>query len=469
MLPDQYHLSTTETKLAFLEKIMENKTGLQEEFLAFLGENNNASDKSVEDPQGFIAEIAQELRDELEGLNLSDPDWECYVPRHSGYIPEYEAIDDMNQQQVEELMEGYYDAMEQHCMDKEFDKAFLVAVGCYDACQAAEIEDEYSSLGDSNDFLLQTLQEALTKLNNLFSMVNIPEGQFLTLFEAVCIHSNNLYAADGNFLKYFEPSLINLLTGNAKAAIADAELKKQNIPQAALPQLAARIEEMLRGDKAWEETALKFFTEDEHLAHDLLHLYAENDYTAFVKIAFELWQKEKFKSSFAPLYFGTLQPGKDTLFYKEVCWYLLHSKYDVKYYEAARNFMSFQERNELLEKIVRQKVLFVQVLNVENRFEEALDFIEAEADEYNLEELIQPFIRNHPSRSFHIISKTIHKTLEKGRGRNVYERIARILKLTSTISKMGTETRQLIHAVHDRRPALPALREELRSAGLWPC
>lgn len=466
MLSDQYHNSSSETKLDFLSKILESNSELQKEFLTFLESNNIVPMKAMENPQGFIAEVAQELKEELEELDLSDPDWDDYVPHRGGYIPEYEAIDNMNEQQLEELIAGYYDAMEQHCMDKEFDKAFLFAIGCYDACKNASIEDEYSSFGDVNDFALQTLNEQLAKLNKLFSMITIPEDQFSTLIESVFIHSNLSTSTDG-LLRYFEQSLIDLLTDNAKAAIADAEMKKQNIAPAAVPRLAARIEEMLRGDQAWEETALKYFREEEQLARDLLNLYAENDYPAFVKIAFELWQKDKFRSTFALFYFDNLQSDKDSSFYKIICLYLLNSTSDVKYYQAARDFMSMEERNNLIDKMVYQKALFVQILNVEHRYEEALDFIEDKANEYNLEELIRPFISDYPARSFHIISKTINKTLEKGRGRAVYERIVGILKLANLISTKKEETRQLIHAIYNHRPVLSALKDELRIGGLW--
>lgn len=467
MVPKEYSLSSTETKLAFLEKVLQTNSNLQDEFVAFFREGSKPPARSMEDPQSFIAEVTEELKNALEGLNLSDTDWENYVPRHAGYIPEYEAIDNMNQEQVEELMEGYYDAMESHCVGKEFDKAFLMAAGCYDACKSAEIEDEYSSLGDTTVFLLDTLQTLMTKLNNLFSMVNIPDNQYFTLFEALCIHNKNLYADNDDFLRFFEPLLINMLTSDTKASIAENEIKKQGVSRLAAPRFAAEIDKMLHGDKAWEDTALKFFKEDKHLADNLLHSYAEKDHTAFVKIAFELWQNDKFKSEFAVFYFETLLPGDNILFYKEVALYLLDSMHDIKYYKAVRNLLSLKERNELLENNAWNKMLFIQILNVENRFEEALDFIEANADEYNLEKLIRPFVRDYPSRSFRIISNTIHQTLATRRGRNVYERIAGILKLASTISQKETETRQLIHDLFNRRPALPALRNELRSAGLW--
>ena len=43
----------------------------------------------------------ENYKDETEGLNLEDFDWEDYTPRHSGYIPEWAATQHLAEEEAE--------------------------------------------------------------------------------------------------------------------------------------------------------------------------------------------------------------------------------------------------------------------------------------------------------------------------------------------------------------------------------
>lgn len=457
-----------ETKLTFLEKTLQKNPQLQRELMAFAQNISTTSPPTIEDPESYIEEIAVELQEDLEALNLSDPDWEFYTPRHGGYIPEYEAIEHMNEDQVAEVIDGYSDAIELYCQEKRFDEAFLIAVGCYDACVIANLDDEHESLPDATDFMFTTLQEILHKLNSILKMVAIPENQLHTVFQSTFIHSRKKYGDDAAMLRFFEPLLLSLITGHTQAAIVNSLVEDQNVPHKNIPRIVSRVTEILNGDDAWEQTALQLFTEDKQLAEELLQYYAKDDKASFIKIANELWQKELFRNDFAKFYFEIIQPEDDATLYKEVTKYLLIKYRDLKYYKAIRNLLTGQEGATLLNENIRYHSLYVEMLHLEKRYEDAINFIETKVDHYELATIIRPFVHIYPAKSFRIISKTIREALAQNKGRELYKVLVDILKVAADIKEMKTAVNGLISDLYNRRPALPAMKDELRSGGLWP-
>jgi hypothetical protein len=56
--------------------------------------------------------------------------------------------------------------------------------------------------------------------------------------------------------------------------------------------------------------------------------------------------------------------------------------------------------------------------------------------------------------------------VERERGRHVYERIVKYLKLAARVPGKQEEVKRLAETLYNWTPRLPALREELRKAGM---
>lgn len=93
---------TKKLKLEFFNKLLEANPQIKaqyDEYAASVFSRESMSGKT----EAYIREVAKEIQDELEEIDLTDFDWEFYIPRHSGYIPEYEAMEHMAEDRVAEL------------------------------------------------------------------------------------------------------------------------------------------------------------------------------------------------------------------------------------------------------------------------------------------------------------------------------------------------------------------------------
>jgi hypothetical protein len=73
---------------------------------------------------------------------------------------------------------------------------------------------------------------------------------------------------------------------------------------------------------------------------------------------------------------------------------------------------------------------------------------------------------NFLQESFRLLKDKCLKTATNERGRPAYQRIIDYLKVANEIPKKHTEIKQLVDNLYNWNPRLPALREELRVAGL---
>lgn len=97
--------ATDKTKLDFLFAILEHNEKLRTEFLNYIQKKLQETDNQIsyEDFKNLINNSQKEYQDQLEVIDLEEPDWDNYIPPHSGYIEEWEAWQYMAEQEVENI------------------------------------------------------------------------------------------------------------------------------------------------------------------------------------------------------------------------------------------------------------------------------------------------------------------------------------------------------------------------------
>lgn len=128
MFDQFYQQSSDQLKLAFLEEAFRKYPDLKEDFLAFYKPSGTPLKMTVSDPDDFILASKDSIIEELQSIDLNEPDWEDYVPRHSSYIPEYEAMEHMAEDQINEIIALNVNDVERYCAEKHFDLAFLYMI-----------------------------------------------------------------------------------------------------------------------------------------------------------------------------------------------------------------------------------------------------------------------------------------------------------------------------------------------------
>ena len=73
---------------------------------------------------------------------------------------------------------------------------------------------------------------------------------------------------------------------------------------------------------------------------------------------------------------------------------------------------------------------------------------------------------NTSEESYQLLKNKCLKKAEHERGRHVYERIVEYLKLVARVPGKQEEVKKLAKTLYNWTPRLPALREELRKAGM---
>jgi hypothetical protein len=72
----------------------------------------------------------------------------------------------------------------------------------------------------------------------------------------------------------------------------------------------------------------------------------------------------------------------------------------------------------------------------------------------------------YPAESFELIRLKIHNTLHEARSRDTYRCVCDWLLLARNIENVQDQLSRLVHEIYNRKPALPALKEEMRKAGV---
>lgn len=460
----------TQKKLDFLSKLLQKNPSLQKQFDEYMNDDDTATlDPAAAgmDTEKYINDVAVEFTRELETLNLDYPDWEYYTPRHSGYIPEYEAIEHMAEDMITEKFDEFKWHIDGLFSEAKADLALLSLVATYDACLNADIQNEYEAMYDLNEFLLGILEKLQNEVIEKFESMVVPNRQAWCFFQGLFAHYNTRYPDDGNFLRFFEPLLLCLIREKEQATYMANLIRDREIPRHFIPRAATEIYRVTGNREKWIKEAERLFEQDVEVAGNLLTEYIETSYDAFIRVAERLWKADQFRGELAAFILQHINRETSPVFYKEVLLWLTSRHRKVSDYSMLRNVLSKEEKEAFIQKHIDHHVFYIQMLQEEKRYPESLQFIQKNTDSWSFNEMVATILEIYPEESFELLKKKTLKTLETGRGRNVYKRVVEWLLLARNINGMNTQTNALIHQLYNWQPRLPALRDELKKAGIF--
>jgi hypothetical protein len=231
-----------------------------------------------------------------------------------------------------------------------------------------------------------------------------------------------------------------------------------------LPELVLLLNKKSGNTEAWLQSAEQFYRNNATVAKQLLEYYFEADKDLFIKTARELFHYDNY------LWAGFLQqyvsPQLDENLFVCVFRQLTIHKSEIEYYNKIRDYLSEAGLTDLLNELKYNKAFIVKILEVEERYEEIKTLVEQNPDDWQYADIIVPILTIYPDFCFRHIINRVEGTLENNRGRSVYERIVSWLLLTQRIPGFDIEKRELINKIYNHKPNLPALKDEMRKAGL---
>ncbi len=193
--------------------------------------------------------------------------------------------------------------------------------------------------------------------------------------------------------------------------------------------------------------------------------YRTEDPTCFRLVGLKLFREHP--AEWCNYFSELLYPGFDEGFYKEVLYHKTLHNGDIDSYNVLRDYLSEEEKAKFTDEIIFNDVFKVRVWAVEERYSEILQLAQKEAlHTWHFPEMITPIMNIYPAEVFTLIRIKCEEMLRNHRKRSGYRQIAGWLKLALRHNRMEENARHLIHELYNRKPALPALKEEMRKAGV---
>ena len=228
-----------------------------------------------------------------------------------------------------------------------------------------------------------------------------------------------------------------------------------------------RVAEQTRDEALWIDTAREFADFEVEIARQLLDKYEQTDQTEdFLQLARQMFKQFP---NYIDEYLAThLSVDAAPEFYKEVHLYLIRRTHRLDYYQAVRPHLNHLEKDTLIDAIGKTDadLFYIKLLEAEERYAEILQRVQQRSSsDYGFDKLIEPILHVYPDKCFWILSRKCIKAIEM-RGRTVYKMIVRWLELIFQIKGHKEEADALIAQLYHHKPNLPALKDEMRRAGL---
>ena len=462
---DIYSKVPDSLKLKFLDAIIAHNNKLREEFVAFArSRNDETSGLSYNNFQKIIEATQTDYQERFEAVDLENPDWKNYHSQYSGYMKEWEACQEASEQEIKAIFDKFCADAINKIIEQRPAELTAMLIGLYEATQDAEITDEIGTFENVNEYLLLEHTDTMNTLIEKLRLSAISENAIQTVYELFFSYCDSEYSGNLDFANYFEHLLIVLTEKSDNAAGLLAVVDRSTIKREALPELILLLNKKTGNTKEWLQSARQFYRNSEPVAQQLLEYYFETDKDAFLKTAEELFATDN--GLWAEFLQQYVSPELDRDLFVEVFRELTIRLNKIEYYQKIREYLSEDDLNCLVGEMKWNKVFIVKIFDLEKRYDDIKTLVEKHSDNGNYIEIITPILTVYPEFCFRHIKNKIITTIQNQRGRHVYEYIASWFKLTEKISGFENEKCELIQQLYNYKPSLPALKDEMRKAGL---
>jgi hypothetical protein len=463
-----YAKASENQKLEFLNGIISNNADLQQAFLNFTG-NTETAITGLNDEQfsDIVSETETEYMENFEMVDLENPDWDNYTPSHSGYIEEWQQYQEAGEQEFERIFEIFYNAALDNIIRQKVDELVAMLVGLYLAAQNAEVNDEYDSFGDVNEFLLTEHKTVLDRIIEKLKLSAVTESTPLSAMAFFLNYCGKEVDGCKKFVTYFEDFLITLAEKSTKPDQILSIIRQSGIEPKALPRLILMLNQHSGGKDEWLATAKQYYRENKEIAAQLLQHYLENDMTAYLQLARELFNNNK--GFWASILKKHITPENDLPLFVDVYCRLVADKNSMNDYQQLRPHLTPERLEQLLSDLDNHYwgVPFkARVLAAENRHEEIKKKIERKTAMWFKPEILALITKAYPEFCFNLIKDEVQNIIKHQRGRDAYQTIVTWLKLADAIPGHQPQSQLLISELYNHKPNLPALKDEMRKGGV---
>jgi len=449
-----YKTTNRETKLEFLQQLLQKETHLQQLFVQFAQGQNLATIVEVD-----IDKNRDEIWKELSGLDTENIMDSC----HHSYYDEDEIGDEI----LENIFKPYFDTVLVYLNKEEYLNAFHSILAIYEitVVELPDIEDDYYIFGDAiEDYIQDIVSNYLNTFTKALSSKDIPT-EIIKLFIELFFKRYLKYKA--YYLYNFDNLFEVLIQQSNTATYLLHKLEEYNLYSAESAIILLRIATVIDDDSLYLKVANEFYEYEEKIALALLKKYKTlNQESNFAKIAQTLLE-QKNNSSYTLIIIDTINKEKyEETYIKALKIYITDAK-SVAHYKLLREYLDQSDRLIFIETMNKffSSSFYIKLLEIEQEYKKILLFSQKYNDSYTLKKVLEPIVTIYPNEVFDNIKKQVN-TLVGERGRNNYQTASSLLQLMLSVPSKQEELRIFIKKHYEHQPRLPALRDELNKAGL---
>jgi hypothetical protein len=461
----QYAKLTDRQKLTFLDAIISENRDLQETFLRYFeAEKQDSETLSLDKFLKIISGTAKKYKAVFEDVDLENPDWDHYTPSNRGYMKSWEQAIEASEQELERIFDQFRNMAGDLLISHRIADLTAMLIGLYLAAEQAKVYDPWNTFDTVNDHLKEEHHTTTTFITEQIKKTAITNHTIINATSLFFQYYSEPDTKDKPYVAVFEDYLMTLAGKSTQPEQVLAQLDKSVFERREMPRLMLYLSGKTGKPSDWLELAKTYYQENDEIALQLLEHYVENSPNEFLVLAKELFRKAP--GYWAPLLSELVTPDINSHLFAKVHVRLVQDQYQFPHYMKARPYLSLADKNRLLKKIDWNKSLMVQILAVEERYEEIRQIVEVSDDNWQYSELIKPILHVYPKFCYQHISATVLKTIANQRGRSVYQRIVEWLQLAYTIEGFRPQSEKLTNELYHHKPSLPALKDELRKGGL---
>ncbi|MEZ4884044.1 MAG: hypothetical protein R3E32_04820 [Chitinophagales bacterium] len=468
-----FAVAATNVQKAFLRQLFQKNDALRSQFINFAEKGQQISTSIASDIEMIRDEVYRELSSLEFGFEVFD-----YVNQrdYGGYVEDWELAYDGGIQMIEEVFEGYEKNAINHIKRGNLIGGISVLLGLYEGYYNVEKPaiDEYSSFEDYNEELISIFMQVSVKIANEVKLAikttETVEQLIDLVFERVDYYTSGEATLEEEKGIIYEPKKIEALLKALIIEETTALYLKQKMDarqwtdkQSAYVRL--KIARELADNEGWIEIAESFAGEEIELVAKLLNKYGElgrtKDFYRIAKKAFKIWPYQVDEQLL-----DKISPEQDRSFYIKVLSNYTSRKANILTFQKLREVWTEGQKEQFIEKNSNQEVFYIQMLSLENRHRDILQYVKEHLDSFNFQQLISPIVTIFPDECFEIIQQKSLDTLQEGRGRGLYKEVTSWLSLLKGMKSKEREIRLLFEQIYGGPPKLPALRDEMKQAGL---
>ena len=466
-----YKDADSQKKLDFLKQLLAKDRDLQNQFVSF-----------VESPKGNLDSIAgidiEKIKNDV-FKKLTAIDFNSAVENFNNSYDDYyndDAPYEAAYLLITDVFDTYFSKATEYIKRGNLIDTFRIVFGVYEGmqCLPEPIDDEYCIFDDGfNERVSDLFSETLnTFAVHVESVVHSNQSIMATLdlfFERFNTYESTVKTDESAIrydLKIFKSILLSFITNSDTASYLHKKIQDFDLENLSTSYVLLKIAEHTANEALWFETAETFAEFEEPITQQLLEKYkqrsSEGDFNRIAKLAFGRWPQ-----SFDQYLIQNMN-AENELYIKAFKHYV-KEKYNIPFYKKLRELLGENELNQFIREISTgyKPEFYIQILEIEKRYEEILQFVQKNKDYYSFENIVRPIVSVYPDECFEIIVDKCRKALAgQKRDRGTYQNIAAWLKTIKGSGLKQTEIKAYVQTLYSFKPNLPALKDELKKAEL---